>query len=71
MTTPPQNGLLMSGLARGWLGLRRRWSGARRLKPSSATPVTPVSYAGVAARSTVGAGAPGVGVAPAVGRVAR
>lgn len=32
-------------------------------------PVTPVSYAGVARRSTVGAGAPGVGVtaAPGVG----
>jgi hypothetical protein len=30
-------------------------------------PVTPVSYAGVARRSTVGVGAPGVGVAPGVG----
>ena len=30
-------------------------------------PVTPVSYAGVARRSTVGAGAPGVGVTPGVG----
>ena len=30
-------------------------------------PVTPVSYAGVARRSTVGAGAPGVGVAPVPG----
>jgi hypothetical protein len=28
-------------------------------------PVTPVSYAGVARRSTVGAGAPGVGTEPA------
>jgi hypothetical protein len=28
-------------------------------------PATPVSYAGVARRSTVGAGAPGVGAAPA------
>jgi len=27
-------------------------------------PATPVSYAGVARRSTVGAGAPGVGVVP-------
>jgi hypothetical protein len=27
-------------------------------------PATPVSYAGVARRSTVGVGAPGVGVAP-------
>ena len=30
-------------------------------------PATPVSYAGVARRSTVGAGAPGVGVAPVPG----
>ena len=30
-------------------------------------PVTPVSYAGVARRSTVGVGAPGVGAAPAPG----
>lgn len=30
-------------------------------------PATPVSYAGVARRSTVGAGEPGVGVAPGVG----
>jgi hypothetical protein len=30
-------------------------------------PATPVSYSGVARRSTVGAGAPGVGVKPGVG----
>lgn len=30
-------------------------------------PVTPVSYAGVARRSTVGAGAPGLGATPAPG----
>jgi hypothetical protein len=30
-------------------------------------PATPVSYAGVARRSTVGVGAPGVGAAPGVG----
>ena len=30
-------------------------------------PATPVSYAGVARRSTVGAGAPGVGVTPGAG----
>jgi hypothetical protein len=30
-------------------------------------PVTPVSYAGVARRSTVGVGAPGVGVTPGPG----
>ena len=32
-------------------------------------PATPVSYAGVARRSTVGAGAPGVGVTPESGWV--
>ena len=30
-------------------------------------PATPISYAGVARRSTVGAGAPGVGVTPGIG----
>ena len=30
-------------------------------------PATPVSYAGVARRSTVGVGAPGVGATPGVG----
>ncbi|MCL4806889.1 MAG: hypothetical protein KJ062_03700 [Thermoanaerobaculia bacterium] len=30
-------------------------------------PATPVSYAGVARRSTVGVGAPGAGVTPGVG----
>jgi elastin len=30
-------------------------------------PASPVSYAGVARRSTVGVGAPGVGVTPGVG----
>lgn len=30
-------------------------------------PATPVSYAGVARRTTVGVGAPGVGVTPGVG----
>jgi len=30
-------------------------------------PATPISYAGVARRSTVGAGSPGVGVTPGVG----
>ena len=30
-------------------------------------PVTPVSYAGVVRRSTVGVGAPGVGATPGVG----
>lgn len=40
------------------------------MRPAQAVvgaPATPVSYAGVARRSTVGAGAPGVGVTPGVG----
>jgi len=62
--------LLILGLAvAGWL-----WSG--EIRPTSegflgavaeavvGRPATPVSYAGVARRSTVGVGAPGVGVAP-------
>ena len=60
--------LLMTGLAAaGWLGL-----GEGSLVSSAqavvGAPATPVSYAGVARRSTVGVGAPGVGVgAPGVG----
>jgi len=65
--------LLISGLAvAGWL-----CNGELSLSPHGGliataeavigAPVTPVSYAGVARRSTVGAGAPGVGVTPGVG----
>ena len=65
--------VLILGLAvAGWL-----WNG--EIRPTSAgvlgavaeavigRPATPVSYAGVARRSTVGVGAPGVGVSPGVG----
>jgi hypothetical protein len=65
--------VLILGLAvAGWL-----WNG--EIRPTSdgflgavaeaviGRPATPVSYAGVARRSTVGVGAPGVGVAPGVG----
>ena len=65
--------MLILGLAvAGWL-----WNG--EIRPTSkgflvavaeaviGRPATPVSYAGVARRSTVGVGAPGVGVAPGVG----
>jgi len=65
--------ILILGLAvAGWL-----WNG--EICPTSngglvdtaeaviGAPATPVSYAGVARRSTVGAGAPGVGVTPGVG----
>ena len=44
--------------ADGWVATAQAVVGA---------PATPVSYAGVARRSTVGAGAPGVGVTPGVG----
>lgn len=55
------------------------WLGNGQISPTHTTyiaaaaavvgaPVTPISYAGVARRSTVGVGAPGVGVgAPGVG----
>ena len=65
--------LLMAGLAVAvWL-----WNG--EIKPTLNTsliataeavrgrPASPVSYAGVARRSTVGVGAPGPGVTPGVG----
>ncbi len=60
--------LLMTGLAAGgWLGL----GAGGPVAPAQAVvgaPATPISYAGVARRSTVGVGAPGVGVgAPGVG----
>lgn len=42
-------------------------SGAALAEAVVGRPATPVSYAGVARRSTVGAGAPGVGVTPGVG----
>jgi hypothetical protein len=65
--------VLMFGLAvAGWL-----WNGeirptmhgdlVRTAEAVVGAPATPVSYAGVARRSTVGAGAPGVGVTPGVG----
>ena len=38
-----------------------------RSEARAGRPASPVSYAGVARRSTVGAGAPGVGVTPGVG----
>ena len=41
--------------------------GATIAEATVGRPATPVSYAGVARRSTVGAGAPGVGVTPGVG----
>jgi hypothetical protein len=64
--------LILVLAAAGWL-----WNGEIRQTLSGClvstaeavvgAPATPVSYAGVARRSTVGAGAPGVGVTPGVG----
>jgi len=61
-------GLAAAGLA--WNG--EIWPTPNRSVVATAeavvgAPATPVSYAGVARRSTVGAGAPRVGVAPGVG----
>jgi hypothetical protein len=51
--------VLMFGLAAaGWGGL------VPTAEAVVGRPATPVSYAGVARRSTVGVGAPGAGVAP-------
>ena len=61
-------GLVAAGLV--WSGEFRPASIGSLVTTAEAVvgaPATPVSYAGVARRSTVGAGAPGVGVAPGVG----
>jgi hypothetical protein len=60
--------LIAAGVA--WSGEVSLTSGCGLVSTAGAVvghPATPVSYAGVARRSTVGAGAPGVGVAPGVG----
>ncbi len=65
--------ILMLGLAAaGWLWngeIRSTWHGdlVATAEAIVGRPATPVSYAGVARRSTVGVGAPGVGVAPGIG----
>jgi hypothetical protein len=59
--------MLMTVLAAaGWLGYGEG-SPVATAQAVVGAPATPVSYAGVARRSTVGVGAPGVGVAPGVG----
>ena len=67
MTPTISRAVLMLGLvAAGWVS-----NGGVGLVATAhavvGAPATPVSYAGVARRSTVGAGAPGVGVTPGVG----
>ena len=65
--------ILIVGLAvAGWIWngeIRPIFSGALVTTAEAVVgrPATPVSYAGVARRSTVGVGAPGVGVTPGVG----
>lgn len=65
--------ILITGLAAAglvWNGQIRPISDGGMATTAEAVvgrPATPVSYAGVARRSTVGAGAPGVGVAPGAG----
>ena len=61
-------GLAAAGLV--WNGEIRPTSHGNMIATAEAVvgrPATPVSYAGVARRSTVGAGAPGVGATPGVG----
>ena len=64
--------LVLGWAVAGWLwnGEIRQFSEGGLVAVAEAVvgrPATPVSYAGVARRSTVGVGAPGVGVAPGVG----
>ena len=64
MTRATLKVFLLTGLAAaGWLGPGESGPVATAQAVVGA-PATPVSYAGVARRSTVGVGAPGVGVAP-------
>ena len=68
----PRSVLILGLAAVGWL-----WSGeiwptwhgglVATAEAVVGAPATPVSYAGVARRSTVGAGAPGVGITPGAG----
>jgi len=73
MTHVTRRYMLVFGLAAaGWLCNGEIWptSDGGLVATAGAVvgrPMTPVSYAGVARRSTVGVGAPGVGVAPGVG----
>lgn len=73
MTRVTRKYVLMFGLATaGWLcngqiGTTSFGSWIATAEAWVGHPATPVSYAGVARRSTVGVGAPGVGVTPGVG----
>ena len=73
MTHATRRYVLLFGLATaGWLCNGEIWPTSHGCLVATAEavvgrPLTPVSFAGVARRSTVGAGAPGVGVTPGVG----
>lgn len=73
MTHVTRKYVLMFGLATaGWLcngqmGTTSFGSWIATAEALVGRPATPVSFAGVARRSTVGVGAPGVGVTPGVG----
>jgi hypothetical protein len=73
MTTTTRRTVLLLALATAvwlWNGDIRQTLNQGLLATAEAIrgrPATPVSYVGVARRSTVGAGAPGVGVTPGVG----
>jgi len=76
MTASFVSRLVRFGLTASLFALAASWSGNTPSATSGffpdasarvGNPATPVSYAGVARRSTVGVGAPGVGVAPGVG----
>lgn len=73
MTTITRKTILMFSLAAaGWvsngeIGPASHGSLVASAEAVVGHPATPVSYAGVARRSTVGVGAPGVGVTPGVG----
>ncbi len=59
--------LMLVVAAAGWLGSGSDGGLVATAEAVIGRPATPVSYAGVARRSTVGVGAVGVGVVPGVG----
>lgn len=72
MTIKHKHILMFSFAVVGWvcngdIGMTSQGGFVAKAKAVVGAPATPVSYAGVARRSTVGVGAPGVGVTPGVG----
>jgi len=58
---------MVGWVCNGDIGMTSQGSIVANAEAVAGAPATLVSYAGVARRSTVGAGAPGVGVTPGVG----